>query len=503
MATLTDILRAETDLDDVDLNWLRLLVGDWQIISDLTFADLVLWVPTRSGEWLVVAHARPTTGRMVFAEDIVGTRTPRSRRPLLNESFASRRTVRDQDPGWIDDDGIRQDAVPVVHNGRAVAVMSRCTNPAYLRVPSRLELTYMSTGDAMCRMIASGAFPSSEVPTGQRRGAPRVGDGIVRLDVDGVITYASPNAISGLHRIGHVGAVIGVTLAEITTGVLRDHAPVDETLALVVTGRAPWSTEVETRAGHVTMRAIPLVEREQRVGAVIIMRDVSELRRRERELMTKDATIREIHHRVKNNLQTVAAVLRLQARRMPSEDARVALQEAVRRVGTIALVHQTLSQALDETVDFDDIVRRSSSSVVEVARTEEPVRTQLVGSFGRLRAEDATSLSMVMAELVSNAVEHGLASTGGELVIEARRDADPNDPSDDAGELLTVCVSDDGVGLPDGFTPQGDSLGTQIVSSLVQDLRGHIRWERREPRGTTVTFTAKLRPEGKPTDDLV
>ena len=97
----------------------------------------------------------------------------------------------------------------------------------------------------------------------------------------------------------------------------------------------------------------------------------------------------------------------------------------------------------------------------------------------------------------------GLANDVVRVVQQARRDADPNDPSDDAGELLTVTVSDDGVGLPEGFTPQGDSLGTQIVSSLVQDLRGHIRWERREPRGTTVTFTAKLRPEGKPTDDLV
>ncbi|WP_409483543.1 sensor histidine kinase [Arsenicicoccus dermatophilus] len=493
MATLTDTLRSETTLDAADINWLRLLVGDWQLLSDLTFADMVLWVPTPSGEWLVVAHARPTTGRMVFVEDIVGTRRVRRRRPALNEAYASRRIVRDQDPGWLDDEGVRVDAIPVVHEGRAIAVMSRCTNPAYLRVPSRLELSYMSAGDALCRMTAAGSFPSSEVPTGQRRGAPRIGDGMVRLDVDGVITYASPNAISALHRIGHVGPVIGVTLAEITTEVLRDHAPVDETLALVVTGRAPWRTEVETRAGHVTMRAIPLVERQDRVGAVIVMRDVSELRRRERELMTKDATIREIHHRVKNNLQTVAAVLRLQARRLPPGEARVALDEAVRRVGTIAMVHETLSKGFDEMVDFDDVVRRSINNVVEVARTEEPVRAELRGSFGRLRAEDATSLSMVVAELVSNAVEHGLAPAGGELVIDARRGPDPRGSEEDRGELLTVTVADDGVGLPAGFTPQGESLGTQIVSSLVQDLRGHISWAPRQPRGTLVSFTAKLR----------
>ena len=70
-----------------------------------------------------------------------------------------------------------------------------------------------------------------------------------------------------------------------------------------------------------------------RIGALVLLRDVTELRRRERELMTKDATIREIHHRVKNNLQTVAALLRLQARRLRIPEGRAALEEAVRRVG--------------------------------------------------------------------------------------------------------------------------------------------------------------------------
>src|SRR5258708_12303859 len=86
-----------------------------------------------------------------------------------------------------------------------------------------------------------------------------------------------------------------------------------------------------------------------------MLRDVTELRHRERELITKDATIREIHHRVKNNLQTVAALLRLQARRLNAAEARAALEEAVRRGGSIAIVHETLSHAPDKAGDFDDI----------------------------------------------------------------------------------------------------------------------------------------------------
>ena len=108
-------------------------------------------------------------------------------------------------------------------------------------------------------------------------------------------------------------------------------------------GRAPRDTEVEdARRDGDQLRSIPLRPRATHIGALVLLRDVTELRRRERELITKDATIREIHHRVKNNLQTVAALLRLQARRMDSARAGSALEEAVRRVGSIAIVHETL-----------------------------------------------------------------------------------------------------------------------------------------------------------------
>ena len=114
----------------------------------------------------------------------------------------------------------------------------------------------------------------------------------------------------------------------------------------------------------------------------MLLRDVTELRRRDRELVTKDATIREIHHRVKNNLQTVAALLRLQARRLDIPEGRVALEEAVRRVGAIAVVHETLSQTFDETVDFDEVTDRLTRLVTDVGSQRGTIRTKRTGSFG-------------------------------------------------------------------------------------------------------------------------
>ncbi len=164
---------------------------------------------------------------------------------------------------------------------------------------------------------------------------------------------------------------------------------------------------MEGNGSVVQLRAIPLIVGGSRTGALILVRDVTELRRRERELMTKDATIREIHHRVKNNLQTVAALLRLQARRLRAPEAREALDEAVRRVGSIAVVHETLSHAPDEIVDFDDIADRVAMMAGEVSAPEVRVIPKLTGSFGLLSAAVATPLAMVLTELLQNALQHG------------------------------------------------------------------------------------------------
>ena len=90
---------------------------------------------------------------------------------------------------------------------------------------------------------------------------------------------------------------------------------------------------------------------------MLLVRDVTDLRKRDRLLISKDATIREIHHRVKNNLQTISSLLRLQARRLENPEAKAAVSESVRRIRTIALVHESLSREPGDDVTFIEIVR--------------------------------------------------------------------------------------------------------------------------------------------------
>ncbi len=493
-STLAEQLTRDTELDASAVERVHLLMGDWQLLADLSFADLVLWVGVVDGRWRAVGHVRPNTGQMVFFEDVVGQYAVGDRAQLLQRAHDERAVIRRAGPVLDRDHAIREEAFPVSAEGRVLAVVTRHTNLAALRTPSRMELSFQALATALVRMIASGEWPNPSAPTGMRRGAPRISDGVIHLNADGLVLYASPNALSAIHRLGHQGDVIGEVLAQVLTGVMRDQGPVDESLAMVTTGRASWRADVSTRGGAVALRAIPLTERGTRVGALLLLRDVSELRRREEELLSKDATIREIHHRVKNNLQTVAALLRLQGRRLPEGSGRTALEEAVRRVGTIALVHETLSQGFDETVDFDGIAARGLRAVVEVATTGHPIESRFSGSFGRMRAEDAMALAMVISELVQNAAEHGLATRSGTISVTAEREVDGD------VDLLQVSITDDGIGIPPGFRPGQAGLGTQIVNSLVQDLRGAIRWEDVDPQGTRVRFYARLRSLEGPTN---
>ncbi len=495
MPTLRDALAGDVPIPPDEAEWLRRLVGDWQMVADLSFADLSLWVRRHDeSSWVLASHARPSTGPNFYPDDVVGQRSTAHRTAILSNVAAVGRPETHQDSEFV-----REQYVPVVRRGAVLGVLVRHSDLHHMRQQGGLEVAYVHMAQAILMMISQGTFPAEQSHTGIGRGTPRVGDGVVRLSAEGLIEYASPNAVSALRRLGHTESVLAADLSQIVTSRLPLGTTLDETIPLVLTGRAPWGTEIETRGTHLTMRAVPLLAGGQRTGALLLMRDVSELRRQERELITKDATIREVHHRVKNNLQTVSALLRLQSRRMEDPAAKAALREAGRRLSTVAMVHDTLSHRFDETADFDQVATRILRATAEVAARDVQVECALEGSFGRLRAEDATPLAMVLAELVHNAVEHGFTGPRAPgaaspwVRVHAERAADAE------GDILTVWVRDNGSGLPEGQEqPPNSGLGMQIVEALLGDVHGTMSWEKTKPRGTSARFVARLRPVSEP-----
>ena len=469
MSSLAELVEERVGLDNAAVDHLQAVVGDWQILADLSFADLLMFCRDEvTNQLLVVAQMRPYTAQTVYQEDLVGHAFPPDGRVNVQRAFRECRIIRDGEPDWSTGVPVREEAIPITVDGEVVAVVTREANLSMVRAPSQLELTYLQTADELSAMLSAGSFPFPDEDP-ERELAPRVGDGLLRLDPHGVVVYASPNAISAYRRLGVNDNVVGSNLA----GFDLDDVAVLEALA----DGEPLESEVEARGAVVLRRLLPLTRDHEVLGGLMLVREVTELRRHERLLLYKDATIREIHHRVKNNLQTVASLLRLQSRRLSSEEARQALGESVRRISSIALVHETLSQDSRQRVSFDKVASRLAAMLTTgLTDPEHPIQVEIEGSAGELPAEVATPLALVLSELLQNAVEHAFPDRGGSITVDLERQS----------ARLRLQVFDDGVGIPDDWTLDGSAnLGLRIASTLVEsELNGQLEVGPGEPGGT-------------------
>jgi two-component sensor histidine kinase len=467
VATLQELAQLTT-LDGPAVEHLHRLVSSWGFLADLSFADLLLFAPTEAGaaegnEFVIAAQMRPTTSQTLYTEDHIGWLVTPEQRPDVARAWRLGQIIDDERRLSARGEVASIQCIPVRWKDGLLAILTRESEPSVGRRPGELERVYVEIFDRFARMMAAGEFPF-DMDAPEPDEAPRVGDGVARLDAAGRIDYASPNFVSALHRMGIHGNTQGARLGEIG----MDETAVRAAFAIGM----PIHEEVERRDVILLVRCTPFLERGTVTGAVIAVRDVSDLRRRDRQLISKDVTIREMHHRVKNNLQTISSLLRLQSRRLESSEARQAIEDAVARIGSIALVHETLSGSTgaSQEVDFDQIVRPLVRRVEEgLLSPDRRVRMIVEGEAGPLRAEVATPLAVVLTELLQNALRHGYPEDGshGAGVVRVCLEND--------GTHLCLEVIDDGVGLPADFDGDTESLGLTIVRTLVGELGGTMR----------------------------
>ena len=475
MFQLDNLLGGRTTVTIHQSHRLRELVADWQLLSDLSFADLILWVPIRKDIklWptghIAVAHIRPTTSSTVFSNDVIGDEVLWGERPNIDEALSTGDIIRNTEPEHVGEILVKEETIPVFFQGQVIAVISRHRNAEHMRSPGKLELNYREIANHLYQMVAEGNFPYQSAGS-LFEPVPRVGDGLIRLDVNGAISFASPNAKSAFSRMGWNGELEGRNLGEIAEQVVTASPnPHEEGVRTRLNGKTLRRVEIDNQGATIDLLVLPMIQGLDRIGSIVLLQNVTELRRRDRELVTKDATIREIHHRVKNNLQTVSALLRLQSRRIDDPAAAAALDEAVRRIASIALVHETLSNSTENTVAFDEVLTSLVTHALELSPRMGQLSIERKGHLGSLESRIATPLSLVVTELIHNALEHGLYESGTRLSIELQRYSNEG--------LITI--SDDGIGLPAGFDLSTSSnLGLQIVRTLIEnELKGELKLE--------------------------
>lgn len=438
-----------------------------QLVADMGYGDVALAVLGKDGCLAVVADARPNTAVAPFASTRVGTQLDVAEE---TEAYSALEAT-----GIVDGTRTRvargikfTTSARATKDTKPVAVMIKDLAEQVEHGAGAMERAFMDAAEELLGMLA--VQPLRDIDGGVFTTTRTAGDGVMRVSDEGAIRYASPNAVT-IMRLAGIEELIGRSAAELPGG--------GQAIARVAEPGTAAHTFVEVVGRSLSYRTIGLPG-----GALVLVEDVTEARRREAELKVKEATIREIHHRVKNNLQAIASLLRLQARRSTSDDVRHALEEATERVGSMAVVHDLLAGSDEERIDFAEAAR----TVVELVKRGflgegSAVEVRVEGSSGLVDARQATSLALAVAELVHNALDHGMSGREAGLVEVAMRRL--------PGELV-LTVRDNGNGLPTGFDQDSSAnLGLTIVRTVIEDdLRGTLTFSR--GRGTTVTVRVPL-----------
>jgi two-component sensor histidine kinase len=474
-----------------DLELLRRVEAGLPLTADVSRADILLCTLLDPQTALVVYHAIPNSISSLYRKDAVGRRFTVDEQPLLLSALRNGAGGRRQREVLSNGAPIIQDVFPIHgREGRVIGAMLVETNMIAHERQRRRNRHFRQAVVWMQEMCVRG-----ELESARSLGGFSLYDGIYQVDRHRTIIYMSGIAANLFRSAG-----IATEVHEQPLSSLEDHDAklVEEVFAShhclerryeSDDGRIWVRTAIPLRTPPVrwraAWRALPwewagsAADDSDLDGVMVLLHNATEAVQKQRELNVKSAIIQEVHHRVKNNLQNIAAVLRIQARRVQSDEARVHLMEAVNRVLSMAVIHEFLSHDEHQPINVKDVCQRIGAQVAQVSGSpDQEIAVQVTGPNIRLPASQATPLAMVINELLLNAIEHGLEGRpSGRVQIQL----------DDLGDAVRITVEDNGNGLPPEFNPSqpSSSLGLHIVQTLVtDDLKGSLSLRQAEPQGT-------------------
>jgi two-component sensor histidine kinase len=469
-------------LEEQDLRLLQRIEAGIHITADISRADLLLCTLRGDGRILVVAHGLPHSISSLYRQNAAGRIVNAVELPLVMRALQSGSGGRRQREVLRNGAPVIEDVYPVIGaNGQPIAAFVVETTLIALERQKRRDRHFQQAVNYIIEACVRGELESASSMT-------RFGlyDGLYLADRNRNVVYMSGIAANMFRTIGLPATLHDQPLSSLET---IDRDLVDEVFASGTCieertdgedGRI-WirrAIPVRAPAGPWTSRWFPRPV-SQRLGydgernveqVLVLLHNATEAVAKQRELNVKAALIQEVHHRVKNNLQNVAAILRMQARRSDSEETRSDLTEAVNRVLSMSVIHEFLSQSDSRSINVRDVCSRIANQVMEVSRNpEQNIDIRVVGPSIRLPASQATPAALVTNELLLNALEHGMKDREQGIIVVTLTDL---------GDAVRLEVSDDGSGLPPDFEPAvATSLGLQIVQTLVRDdLKGSLEF---------------------------
>lgn len=447
------------------------LTKNLSLIADLSKANVFIDCLTREGKSaIVVAEGIPKTVKSVYRDRVVGKFAYEAFEPAVfftlrtgKNMFLNRAVTQE---GKI----VEQSVVPIMGNDNEVIATLIMEKDISEKIQFQQEMEALSTTtEALSEILIRMTENRPIIPE-------VIGEALFFTKANGTLLYYNPQAMNLVSEMCHLECKAGAKI-EYYFPSLQEILSSDEEVLVVEQSIGNKIFEV---------KRVNLNLDGELNGIFIILKDLTELREKERELIVKSVAIREIHHRVKNNLQTVASLLRIQMRRKIPEESKTYLMESLNRVLSIASVYEQIlsGSSLDE-VDIYRLIEKIGNMLVYSEDTENRnIRIKYEGSSLIVPSKMAVSVALIVNELIQNAVKHAFKGRmDGEIAVYFTHQE----------ELAMVQVRDNGVGLSFSAKP---SLGLEIVQMMVEhDLSGSIIMDGHES-GTAISITFPLIKEG-------
>lgn len=469
--TLKQLCELYTNLSAEDMEILNNIAFTLQLQADLNNAYMFIDCKMKDSEHaIVVAEAFPRSEEAVYENSVIGKIVFESFEPGV---FYSYRTAKKSHTGYaVTQEGksVEQSVIPIKNSVHQVIGVLISEKEVFQQVPYRTDQQNVSFGQEELSKIL-GNNPSE---------MPIVSDLLMEIfllsDSENKLIYANPVGVSFITEMSQLDEIRNKNIIGLLPFLQSVYDFKEDVFIFDLT--------VERK--NLIVKKIRMKEKDHFKGTLIIIQDVTELRTKEKELMMKSVVIQEIHHRVKNNLQTVASLLRLQMRKGFPEESKVYFEDTLNRIYSISSVYELIlanSNADDEDVNIVELTKKISSTMV-LNEINKKVSLIIQSNGNRIltTSRKAVSIALIINELVQNSLKHAFPEDAqGQIEVDFFSDKD----------FLELHIFDNGVGMG---KPKS-SLGLEIVQNLViNDLNGEFRYLPTE-QGTHAVITFPISSE--------
>lgn len=457
-----------TDLSDSDIEVIEGIAKVLPIIAALVQADVFIDCLTRDpNAAVVVAEAKPSNVVSLYNQSVVGELALRENEPAALRTLQIGIDTRDLKAVTQENRIVKQSVVPIKNDlDKVIGVLimeQDVTND--VNESNHVDILSETAEQLSQTLMNLRDWDSEDTITYHSN------DAIIMFNEKGIATYANPVAEVLYKKLGYKDNLIGMKFDNLALNGLAFQKFVNENNFSVF----------EIDVGKLSLEVKYAITRRKgkAEGMIMLIKDITEMKEKEKELILKSVAIREIHHRVKNNLQTIASLLRLQSRRIEDEEAKGMFNNSISRIISIAVTHEILAQNGIDDVELITIIKKIGDSTTKYCLpSNKKINMKVTGDSFSVNSDKAASIALVVNEILQNALDHAFYKrTDGYIEVVIQK-----------GIMYSnISIIDDGVGF-DVKNINKESLGLNIVKGIVKDnLNGNFKIES-SARGTKVVF---------------